>query len=81
MAKTINADLAARLREESEGTREDDYPTDARPSRPNRTKVYSIRLSEDEQARVQQAADAQHLPASTLVRSWILDRLNQDRTA
>ena len=42
---------------------------------------YSIRLSEDEQARVQQAADAQHLPPSTLVRSWILDRLNQDKTA
>lgn len=81
MTNTINPELASRLREESEGTRESDYPKDARPSRPNRTKVYSIRLSEDEQARVQQAADAQHLPASTLVRSWILDRLNQEATA
>lgn len=81
MAKTINPELASRLRQESEATRESDYPEAARPSRPNRTKVYSIRLSEDEQTRVQQAADAQHLPASTLVRSWILDRLNQDRTA
>lgn len=81
MAKTIDSALAARLRLESEGTRESGYPKDARPSRPNRTKVYSIRLSEDEQALVQQAADAQHLPASTLVRSWILDRLNQDKTA
>ena len=81
MAKTIDSELAARLRLESEVTRESDYPTNSRPSRPNRTKVYSIRLSEDEQAQVQQAADAQHLPASTLVRSWILDRLNQDKTA
>lgn len=81
MAKTIDQALAARLRDESEETRDSAYPKDARPSRPNRTKVYSIRLSEDEQARVQQAADAQHLPASTLVRSWILDRLNQDKTA
>lgn len=81
MAKTIDSELAARLRLESEVTRESDYPTNARPSRPNRTKVYSIRLSEGEQAQVQQAADAQHLPASTLVRSWILDRLNQDKTA
>lgn len=81
MAKIIDPALAARLRDESERTREGDYPEGARPSRPNRTKVYSIRLSEDEQARVQQAADAQHLPPSTLVRSWILDRLNQDKTA
>lgn len=81
MAKTIDPALAARLRDESERTREGGYPEGARPSRPNRTKVYSIRLSEDEQAQVQQAADAQHLPPSTLVRSWILDRLNQDKTA
>ena len=81
MAKTIDPALVARLRDESEQSRPDDYPEGARPSRPNRTKVYSIRLSEDEQARVQKAADAQHLPPSTLVRSLILDRLNQDKTA
>ena len=52
MAKTIDPALAARLRDESERTRERDYPEGTRPSRPNRTKVYSIRLSEDEQARV-----------------------------
>ena len=71
----------ARLRDESEETCDSDYPKGAQPIRPNRTKVYSIRLSEDEQARMQQAADAQHLPASPLVRAWILDRLNQDKTA
>ena len=81
MAKTIDPELAARLRDESEETRDSDYPKNARPVRPNRTKVYSIRLSEDEQARVQQTADERHLPASTLVRSWILDRLDQDKTA
>lgn len=52
-----------------------------RPTRPNRSRVYSIRLSEEEQAQVQQVSDAKHLPASTLVRSWILDRLNQEKTA
>lgn len=81
MATTIDPEIVARLRDESEETRDSDYPKDARPSCPNRTKVYSIRLGEEEQARVEQAADAQHLPASTLVRSWILDRLNQDKTA
>ena len=43
--------------------------------------MYSIRLSEEEQTQVQKVADAKHLPASTLVRSWILDRLNQEKTA
>ncbi|HMR49108.1 MAG TPA: hypothetical protein PKE40_07685 [Arachnia sp.] len=81
MAKTIDQDLVAHLRDESEQTRREPYPEGARPSRPNRTKVYSIGLSEEEQARVQRAADAQHLPPSTLVRSWILERLEQDRIA
>jgi len=81
MTKTIDPALAARLREESEQTREAAYPAGARPTRPNRSKVYAIRLSEEEQARVEHVADAKHLPASTLVRSWILDRLNQEKTA
>ena len=81
MAKTIDPAAAARLREESELTREVAYPAVVRPTRPNRSKVYSIRLSEAELAQVQRVADAKHLPASTLVRSWILDRLNQEKTA
>ncbi|MGB3954219.1 MAG: hypothetical protein WBL05_02860 [Brooklawnia sp.] len=78
MAKTIDPILAARLREESERTREAAYPATARPTRPNRTKVYSIRLSEEEQARIEQVADTKHLPASALVSSWILERLNEE---
>lgn len=80
MAKTIDPALAARLREESERTREVAYPPGVWPARPNRSKVYSIRLSDEEQAQVQQVAAAKHLPASTMVRSWILDRLNQEMT-
>ena len=78
MAKTTNPQLIARLREESERTRNDPFPDDVRPARPNRSQVYSVRLSAEEQARVQSVADAKHLPASTLVRSWILDRLDHE---
>ncbi len=81
MAKTIDPALTARLREESERTREVAHPAGMQPTRPNRSKVYSIRLSEAEQAHIQQVADAKHLPASTLVRSWVLDRLNRENTA
>ncbi|MGO4958231.1 hypothetical protein ACTQ49_13350 [Luteococcus sp. Sow4_B9] len=81
MAKTMDRDLAARLRAESEATRDDDYTNGVRPARPNRAKVYSVRLSEQEQARVEAAAAARNLPASTLVRSWILDRLDAEKIA
>lgn len=78
MAKTTDPQLIARLREESERTKDDPFPEDVRVVRPNRSQVYSVRLSADEQARVQSVADAKHLPPSTLVRSWILDRLDQE---
>lgn len=78
MARTTDAELIAHLREESESTKDGPYPADARPTRPNRSRVYSVRLTAEEQARVQSVADAKHLPASTLVRSWILDRLDQE---
>lgn len=78
MAKTIDPKLAAQLREESERSKDAPYPGEARPERPNRSRVYSVRLSESEQARVQRIADDRHLPASTLVRSWLLERLEQE---
>jgi len=67
MAKTIDPALAARLREESEQNKEAPFPAESVPTRPNRLryKVYSVRLSAEEQARVQRVADAKHLPAST----------------
>lgn len=44
-----------------------------------RTLVYSVRLSPAESNAIQRIADARHLPASTLVRSWILDRLETEQ--
>ncbi len=81
MAKTIDPALAERLRRESEQTKDDPYPAGADGRRPNRQKVYSVRLSADEEAEVLRVAAAKHLPASTLVRSWILERLDQERSA
>lgn len=78
MAETVDAKLISQLRDESERTKDEPYPADSQGKRPNRSQVYSVRLSPDEQARVQKVADAKHLPAATLVRSWILDRLDQE---
>lgn len=83
MAKAIDPSLTGELRRESERTKDDAYPEALRGSRPNRTrsKVYSVRLSAEEEAEVQRVAEARHLPASTLVRSWILERLDHERSA
>lgn len=83
MAKAVDRKLIDQIRKESERTKADPYPASATFTRPNRerSRVYSIRLSDAEYAAVQQVADAAHLPASTLVRSWILARLEQERPA
>ncbi len=81
MAKKIDRALAAKLRQESEKTKDDAYPEGARGSRPNRTKVYSVRLSDQEEDEIQKLAQSKHLPASTLVRSWILERLELEQSS
>lgn len=50
---------------------------DTTVSRPGhvRSTVYSVRLNPDEVAGLQTLADREGLPASTLVRSWIIERL------
>lgn len=80
MAKTVDPDLTRALRDESERTKDQPYPAEAELTRPNRSRVYSVRLSPSEEERVQQLAMDKHLPPSTLVRSWILDRLEQEST-
>lgn len=81
MAKTADRKLLEQIRAESERTKDNPYPADATYTRPNRdrSRVYSVRLSEAEYEAVQRVADAAHLPASTLVRSWILARLDQEQ--
>lgn len=81
MAKTIDPAAAEKLRQESEQTKDNDYPDGVIGTRPNRSKVYSVRLSAEEEAEVQRVAATRHLPASTLVRSWILERLDRERSA
>lgn len=43
-----------------------------------RSKVYSVRLNQDEVEQVEQMAAHLGLPASTMVRSWIVERLAED---
>lgn len=65
----------------SEGNPDAPIPASATVSRPNRARstVYSVRLDPDEVAAVHALADAAGLPASTLVRSWIVERVRVER--
>jgi hypothetical protein len=51
-----------------------------RVSRPGgqRARVYSIRLTESEVAALEAAAERAGVPASTLARAWIAERLAED---
>lgn len=73
-------DLDKLLRDEAEHA-EEHMDAAAGPetsvSRPGqaRSTVYSVRLNPEEVAGLQDLADQAGLPASTLVRSWIIDRI------
>jgi len=57
-----------------------ELPEDVKVTRPNlgRGTVVSVRLSSEEHERLQRAAEAAHLPISTLIRIWTLDRLHRE---
>lgn len=58
-------------------------PEDVRAERRNdtRSRMFSLRLRDDELAELDQVAQQRDLPARTLARSWILDRLHAEQQA
>ncbi len=73
---TADRDAMEAARAETERTRDETLPEDTL-SRPNRgrSRVHSVRLSEEEHAAVKALAAEQGIPTSTLIRSWIVERL------
>ena len=74
------SDLDSLLREEAEHAEQNkDAPATpgTKVTRPGRARstVYSIRLNPDELAALHALAETAGLPASTLVRSWIIERI------
>lgn len=72
----LDRDAMESARAETERTRDEALPEDTR-SRPNRgrSRVHSVRLSEEEHGAVKALAAEQGIPTSTLIRSWIVERL------
>lgn len=58
------------------------YPSGTHISRPNRpTRMFNLRLTEDQFEELEDAARRRHLPMSTMARSWLLERLDEERTS
>ncbi len=76
-------DLVEQIAAEAEVTMDDPMPEGTVWTRPNRAKsaTFSLRLNPDELAGVQDLARAHGVPASTLVRGWIVQRLAAERNA
>ena len=68
------------LAEEGAAAESYELPEVVDVNRPNlgRPTVVSVRLSADEHARLQRAAEGTNLPVSTLIRVWALDRLRAE---
>lgn len=75
--REFTRELAEQIREESERTKDDPYPPGTVVTRPNagRDRPFTIRLTKEEMDELQRVADAAHLPASTMARAWLLERL------
>jgi hypothetical protein len=69
--------LVEQIAAEAEATMHDPMPPGTVYTQPNRAKsvTFSLRLNPEEMAAVQQLAAERDVPASTLVRGWIVQRL------
>jgi hypothetical protein len=80
--KIADAARAEARRLEAEAERDAPYPPGTKVSRPNQpTRMFNLRLTEEQFSAIQQLAEQRHLPMSTMARAWLLDRLNQERPA
>lgn len=87
MSKRLDPDTAAKVRAdarklEKRADAEGRYPvgtTVRRAQAPSR--MFNIRLTDEQYQQLEQAARDRHLPLSTMARAWLLDRLGDERHA
>jgi aryl-alcohol dehydrogenase-like predicted oxidoreductase len=84
MANKLDSKVAAAARDEArrleaEAESGQPYPPRTKVSRPNQpTRMFNVRLTEEQFRAIQQLAEQRHLPMSTMARAWLLDRLNAE---
>jgi hypothetical protein len=78
-AETVLDDLIAEETDASERTRDDPLSGRAARKRPTQSVVYSIRLTPEQTQEIQRIADNAGVPATGLVRGWVLQGLAAER--
>jgi hypothetical protein len=87
MAKKLDPKTSRALREdarnlERQSDSDEPYPASTTISRPNQpSRMFNLRLTEEQFAELQAEALRRHLPVSTMARAWLLDRLDHERHA
>lgn len=76
LARELHED-AARAESAAETDPETEFPEGASITWPNRSRMLTLRLRQSEYDAIQRAAEQRHLPASTLARSLLLDKLSE----
>ncbi|MEO8888407.1 MAG: hypothetical protein ABI429_03820 [Jatrophihabitantaceae bacterium] len=80
MTKRLDPELhedAVRAEAAANTDPEAQFPGGASISWPNRSRMLTLRLRQSEYDAIQRAAEQRHLPASTLARSLLLDKLGE----
>lgn len=87
MANKLDPATARAAREdarqlEKQADRTDPYPESTAVRRANQpSRMFNLRLTEDQFAAIQELAAQRHLPMSTMARAWLLDRLDREQHA
>lgn len=87
MAKKLDDEIARAVRAdarrlENESAAAGPYPERTNVTRPNRpSRLFNVRLTDEQFSAIQDLAREQHLPMSTMARAWLLDRLDHERHA
>ena len=68
---TNPADEVRAIADEADATAESPMPTDATPTRPNKSVPVAVRLTSEDADAIDRLATAMNVPASTLIRGWI----------
>lgn len=67
---------------EAEASATGPYPAETTATWPNRpSRMFNVRLTDEQFNELRELAREHHLPMSTMARSWLLERLDQERRA
>ena len=79
---TARAARADARRLEKQAAHTEPYPESTTVSRANQpSRMFNVRLTEEQFFAIQELAAERHLPMSTMARAWLLDRLDREKHA